>query len=70
MIPSFSPRQLAVLVAYARTGDQREAAYRLGITVRCLKRHLTVVYRKLDVTNMLEAMQAMGWLRVPEELVA
>lgn len=63
---TLSPRQLAVLAAYARVGDQRQAAYDLGLSLRSVKESLTVAYRKLGARNVLEACLIKGWLQVPE----
>jgi len=54
------------LVAYARAGDQRQAAFVLGISINTLKFYLTETYVALDVTNIIEALWAVGWLQVPE----
>jgi len=63
---TLSTRQLAALVAYARAGDQRQAAFVLGISINTLKFYLTETYQALDVTNAIEAFRAIGWLQVPE----
>lgn len=63
---TLTPRQLAALVAYARAGDLRQAAFALGIRPQTLKNYLTIVYRALDVQTGIDAFRAMGWLQVPE----
>ena len=64
--PSLTPRETAVLEAYARAGDQRQAAYALGLTLRSVKSYLTRAYAKLDVTTCIAAFRVLGWLHVPE----
>lgn len=63
---TLSPRELAALIAYAKTGDQRQAAHLLGLTHHTLKGTLLWnAYQKLGVTNAIDAFRAMGWLQVP-----
>jgi DNA-binding CsgD family transcriptional regulator len=61
-----SPRQLAVLAAFARTGDQRQTAVALGISRHTARHLLQEAYAKLGVCSCIDAFRAMGWLRVPE----
>lgn len=60
-------RELQVLAAFASTGTQPSAAHVLGISVQTVKNHCTNAYAKLECHGILEALQAVGWLRVPEE---
>lgn len=39
----------------------------MGISVQTFKNYITSVYAKLDVTNVIEALRAVGWLRLPSE---
>jgi DNA-binding CsgD family transcriptional regulator len=61
---SLTPRQREALAAYARTGNQREAAERLGIGYQTVKNHLAAAYAALDVGGAIDAFRAMGWLVV------
>lgn len=63
---TLSPGQLAALAAYARVGDQRQAADSLGVTLRTFKERLTNAYCVLGVQSNIDAFRALGWLRVPE----
>lgn len=61
---SLTPRQRAALEAFARTGNQRQAAADLGISYQTLKNHLKLAYRALDVGGAIDAFRALGWLVV------
>ncbi len=61
-------REREVLAAVAYCGDQRRAAIRLGIADQTIKNHLTTVYRRLGVHGIIDALYAVGWLRVPNDL--
>lgn len=59
-------RQVQVLAAFAATGTQPSAAHVLGISVQTIKNHCTAIYDTLGCSGILEALQAVGWLVVPE----
>ncbi len=63
-----SVREREVLAAIAFCGDQKRAAIRLGIADQTIKNHLTTVYRRLGVHGIIDALYAVGWLRVPNDL--
>jgi DNA-binding CsgD family transcriptional regulator len=65
-----SRREREVLAAIAYCGDQRRAAIRLGIADQTVKNHLTNIYRRLGVHGIIDALYAVGWLRVPNDLRA
>jgi hypothetical protein len=46
-----------------------EAAFRIGIAETTLKDRLTRLYRKLGAFNKWEAATALGWVRIPPELL-
>jgi DNA-binding NarL/FixJ family response regulator len=48
-------RQKEVIVAYSKYGLGKTAAKSLGITPRTFKNHCTLIYRKLEVHNMTQA---------------
>jgi DNA-binding CsgD family transcriptional regulator len=50
-----TPRELAVLRAYAETGDYQLAAARLGIAPSTVKAHLKSVRTRLDVDSTVVA---------------
>ena len=58
-----TPRQMDALRAYAETGDYREAALRMGISIQTYKNHMTGAYQALDVTSGPDAFRKLGWLR-------
>lgn len=60
-----SRMEWASLAAYARTGDRGEAAGSLHITLNTLKNHLSEAYQKLGVLGAVQALRAVGWLRLP-----
>ena len=58
-IDALSPAQKSVLVALVDGRSNKAIAYDLGITEATVKAHLTVVFRKLGVTNRAQALIAM-----------
>jgi DNA-binding CsgD family transcriptional regulator len=65
-----SKREREVIAAIAYCGDQKRAAIRLGIADQTVKNHLTTAYRRLGVHGIIDALYALGWLRVPNDLRA
>ena len=57
-----APSERAALRAYARTGDQRRAADDRGVSYQTLKNECCTAYRKLGVTNAIDAFRKLGWL--------
>ncbi len=55
MAPSLTPRERDVLECLATGARTRDIARQLEITEPTVKRHLTNLYRKLGVTNRVEA---------------
>jgi hypothetical protein len=60
-----APSEWRSLAAYARWGAQKEAAAELGIQWQTLRDYMHLAYRKLGVTTAIEALAAVGWLRIP-----
>lgn len=58
-------REWSVLRAKATGADNFAIARDLEISAQTVKNHATAVYRKLDVTNLVEALGAVGWLYIP-----
>ena len=61
-------RQLLALSLALQHGN-REGGIRLGIAETTLKDRLTRLYRKLGVFGKWEAGVALGWVRIPPELL-
>lgn len=59
-------REVAMLAAYARIGDQRQTAAALGISPNTARHLLERAYGKLGVTGAIDAFRVLGWLHVPE----
>ena len=55
-------RQAETLAVYARTGRVQFAATSMGIRYASAHRHLERAYRRLGVTNAIEAFRVLGWL--------
>ncbi len=51
----------------ARGYSQREVAARLGISIHTVKNLSDQTHTRLGVNTLVEALRAMGWLRVPPE---
>jgi len=62
-----TPREREALMEYARTGDVRQAAYRLGISHHWMRTLLWSAYQKLGVTGAISAFRELGWLALPFE---
>lgn len=41
----------------------KEVAHELGVSEQTIKNHLSAVYHKLEVHNLIGAFKALGWLR-------
>lgn len=63
-----SPRERAVLAAYARHGSTKEAADALGIAPSTVRNRMTDAYTKLGVDNAIAAFRRLGWLVPPFRL--
>ena len=64
-----SPRELQCLTLKSTGLGNKEVANHLGIKLQTVKNHLSDSYRKLGVTNIIEALIALGWVtppRIPE----
>jgi DNA-binding NarL/FixJ family response regulator len=60
-----SEREEEVFLLYCRLGG-KEAGSRCGISENTVKFHVKRVYHKLNVTNQIDAMVTLGWLRFPD----
>ena len=63
--PGPTLRQLQVMEAYVRTGSQKAAAHECNLSIQTVKNHLTALYARLDVSNVLEALTKLGWVEIP-----
>jgi len=63
--PVLTPRQRQVLRLSALGRPARVAAVELGISPQTIKNHLEDIYRKTDSHTLVDALRAVGWLRVP-----
>ena len=63
-------REYDALIEYARTGDVRQAAHRLGLSYTWTKNLLYTAYQKLGVTGGISAFRELGWLALPFEMRA
>lgn len=59
-----APREVEILLLMAEGLTAKESANRLGISSQTIKNHLSNAYRKLDVTGLVGALRAMGWIRI------
>jgi DNA-binding NarL/FixJ family response regulator len=64
-LPPLPARQAETLATYARTGRVQFAADSMGIAYHTAHQHLDRAYRRLGVTNAIEAFRVLGWLSVP-----
>lgn len=63
---SITPKQQEVLFYLARGYQNKEIAYRMGLSVSTIKLHLTGLYLRLNVKNRIEALitaQKLGLLK-------
>lgn len=65
-IATLSPAQVRVLVALASGQLNKQIAGDLALSEQTVKAHLSAIFRKLGVTNRLQAMLAVRPLLVPE----
>lgn len=56
---------LSMLLQHGRKG----AAYRLGVTDKTLRNEMTRFYGRLGARDMFEAACALGWFRIPADLL-
>lgn len=63
-----TPRELQVLRSTARNhGVAKLVAAELHIAPQTVSNHRRAAYRKLDASTLTEALDRLGWLRVPGE---
>ncbi len=60
-----TPHQERVLRLRARGMTNAEVAYELGIGIQTDKNHQAHIYARLNVTNLVAAFRALGWMTVP-----
>lgn len=67
-MPPPTDRQVQVLRTVVEQGGQRRAAASaLNLSERTVTEHLRELYAKLGARNIVEAMQLLGWVRLPRE---
>jgi len=66
---TLTPRQYELLSLLATGVTYRDAAARMGISYQTSKNMATAIYKKLGVGGMVEALNAVGWVRVPADNV-
>lgn len=65
-MPPPTDRQLQVLRAVVEQGGRRHrAATSLNLSESTVREHLRQLYVRLAVGNIIEAMQVLGWIRLP-----
>src|SRR5690242_13706693 len=64
--PVLTPRQRQVLRWAALGWPARVTAAELGISEQTVKNHLDLIYRSTNAHCLVDALRAMGWLRVPK----
>ena len=57
-----TPREKEVLRQLAQGITYRQIALQLGITAETVKKHLKNIYRKLNVSNKISALQKIKYL--------
>lgn len=65
-IKALTPQQLRVLQAIAKGQPNKIIAYELGITEKTVKAHVTVILKKLGVSNRTQAVLASRNMVIPE----
>jgi DNA-binding NarL/FixJ family response regulator len=65
-IQTLTPRQAEIVTMLARGMTRKEVANTLGIALGTVCHHMGEAYSRLGVENLLEAANALGWVRVPE----
>lgn len=60
-----TPAQWDTLRAVARTGNRQEAAAELGVGIHTVSKHLEAAFLALEAADIVSALRAVGWLRVP-----
>jgi DNA-binding CsgD family transcriptional regulator len=59
--------RLLRFVGYLRCASMKEAARVAGVSEQTVKNTLSDLYADLGVHNRIEALIALGWLKVPDE---
>lgn len=60
-----TPRQMEILRSRAWGLPNKAIAYQLGLNEHTVKVHTTAAYQRLGVSGLVDALRALGWLRVP-----
>lgn len=63
-LASLTRAQLRILCGLERGRLNKQIAYDLGVTEATVKAHLTAIFRKLGVSNRVQAQAAASWLRL------
>lgn len=65
--PRLTPRETQVLRTLARSqGARKIAAHELHISVRTVANHQRAAYAKLGASSLVDALDRLGWVKVPE----
>ncbi len=59
-----TPRQLDVLRIRAMGMSNAQTAEALGMAVQTVKNHQSQAHTRLNVSDLVQAMNAMGWVKV------
>jgi DNA-binding CsgD family transcriptional regulator len=60
-----TPTQIKVMEAYIRLGSQKAVANELNLSYQTVRNHLEALYIRLGVSGVVEALNALGWIKVP-----
>lgn len=66
-VQGLTPREYEVLRLRATGATRRDVAARLGISEQTVANLSRMAFTRLDVPGMTEAMNALGWVSIPEE---
>ncbi len=67
--PALTPRQAEIVRLLATGLPQKHVASVLGLSIKTVKNHMTMAYRRYSVTDLLELLISLGWLRIPAGFV-
>lgn len=62
-----TPSQIRAFAAFVKAGSTKAAAHMLGVSEHTVNNHKTGLYSALGAEGALDALEKLGWLKLPDD---